>query len=95
MQPLVNYFNNPKIIRILGLEYQRRKPMEERQEKLLQQLEAEGKQIAKYRKHLLDLVKSGQFINCSKMLQICNELNTHISSFDQINDQLIALESAS
>lgn len=69
--------------------------MEERQEKLLQQLEAEGKQIAKYRKHLMDLVKSGQLINCSKMLHFCNELNTHISSFDKINDQLIALDTIS
>lgn len=69
--------------------------MEEQQEELLQQLEAEGKNIAKYRKHLLDLVNSEQLINCSKILHICNELNTHISSFDQINDQLIALESAS
>lgn len=68
--------------------------MEELQEELLQQLENEGQQIARYRKHLLDLFKSGQVINCSKVLHLCNELNTHISSFDNINEQLIALESA-
>ncbi|MGN0154308.1 MAG: hypothetical protein ACI4A3_07640 [Lachnospiraceae bacterium] len=69
--------------------------MEELQEKLLQQLETEGQQIAKYRKSLLDIVSSGKKIDCSKMMHICNCLNKHISSFDRINDELVKLESIS
>lgn len=66
--------------------------MEEQQEKLLMQLEAEGQQIAKYRKRMLDLARSGNKIDCLKMLHICNKLNTHISLFDCINNQLAELE---
>lgn len=69
--------------------------MEEQQEKLLKQLETEGQQIAKYRKLMLDLARSGKKIDCSRMLHICNKLNNHISSFDRINDQLVELEAAS
>lgn len=69
--------------------------MEEQQENLLKQLETEGQQIAKYRKLMLDLARSGQKIDCSRMLHICNKLNKHISSFDRINDQLVELEAAS
>ena len=69
--------------------------MEEQQEKLLKKLEIEGLLIAKYRKRLLEIARSGQKINCSKMMQICNNLNKHISSFDKISEQLITLESIS
>lgn len=69
--------------------------MEEQQENLLKQLEAEGRQIAKYRKLMLDLAHSGKKIDCSRMLHICNKLNHHISSFDRINNQLVELEAAS
>ncbi len=69
--------------------------MEEQQENLLKQLEAEGRQIAKYRKLMLDLAHSGKMIDCSRMLRICNKLNKHISSFDSINHQLVELEAVS
>ena len=69
--------------------------MEEQQENLLRQLETEGQQIAKYRKLMLDLARSGKKIDCSRMLHICRKLNKHISSFDEINNQLIELETAS
>ena len=66
--------------------------MEEQQEQLLKQLEVEGLLIAKHRKRMFDLVRSGRKINCSKMMHICNSINKHISSFDNISNQLIALE---
>lgn len=69
--------------------------MEEQQENLLRQLETEGQQIAKYRKLMLDIARSGKKIDCSRMLHICRKLNKHISSFDEINNQLIELETAS
>lgn len=68
--------------------------MEEQAENLLMHLEAEGRQIAKCRKLLSDLVHSGEVIDCSQMLLLCNNLNMHISSFDQINEQLTELENA-
>ena len=43
--------------------------MEEQEEYLLTQLEAQGKKIAKYRKQLTELTYSSQPINCSLQLQ--------------------------
>ena len=68
--------------------------MEEHADNLLVQLESEGQKIANYRKSISDLIHSGNAIDCSKMLQLCNKLNEHISSFDEINEQLIQLEEA-
>ncbi len=66
--------------------------MEEQEEYLLTQLEAQGKKIAKYRKQLTELTYSSQPINCSLMLKICNRLNRHIAAFDRINQQLLELD---
>lgn len=66
--------------------------MEEQAENLLKQLETEGQQIAKYRKLMLEQVRSGKKIDRSRMMHICGELNKHISSFDKINERLVELE---
>ena len=57
-------------------------------------LEREGVHIADCRKKLSDLILSGDKIDTDLMLSLCNKLNDHISSFDQINEQLIALENS-
>lgn len=66
--------------------------MEEREEMLLQQLEAEGRQIARCRKTLSDIIDSGRKINCPKLITICKSLNEHIGVFDKINDELSRIE---
>lgn len=66
--------------------------MEEQEDKLLMHLEGEGQKIAEYRKQISNLMNSGDQIDCSQMLLLCNKLNEHISSFDEISEQLIHLE---
>lgn len=66
--------------------------MEEQADNLVMQLEAEGQEIAKCRKLILDMLQSGQKIDCSRMLSLCNHLNEHISTFDEISEQLDTLE---
>ncbi|MBR1598452.1 MAG: hypothetical protein IJ661_06075 [Lachnospiraceae bacterium] len=62
--------------------------MEKHEEALLQQLEAEGKEIAKYRLDIKNIVYSGKKINLSAMLRVCRTLNSHIEAFDKIDDEL-------
>lgn len=66
--------------------------MEEQEEILLLRLEAEGMQIAKYRSRLISITSSGRIINSSQLLGICNKLNNHIKTFDNINAELSRLE---
>ncbi len=66
--------------------------MEEQADDLLKHLEVEGKQIAKCRKLLSDLILSGDKINCSRVMSLCSRLNAHISAFDKIDEQLTELE---
>lgn len=62
--------------------------MVKHEEILLQQLEHEGKEIARNRKELSKIINSGNRINCSKILRICRRINTHIDLFDQLDREL-------
>ena len=66
--------------------------MEEQQEVLLEQLEAEGREIARYRKSLLSIISSGKKINSSRLAILCEHLNKHISYFDKLSAELSTLE---
>ena len=66
--------------------------MEEQEELLLLKLEAEGMQIAKYRRQLISITSSGRLINSTRLLYICKHLNSHIKTFDSINAELSRLE---
>lgn len=66
--------------------------MEEKEEALLAELESEGKQIAKYRKKLINLINSGKKINSSRLTIICECMNQHIGAFDKISAELTVIE---
>lgn len=62
--------------------------MEKHEEILLEQLEAVGKEIAKCRNELTEMINSGSRINCSRLVRICRQLNEHIDIFDKIDAEL-------
>ena len=62
--------------------------MEKHEDILLHKLEAEGQEIAKCRLEIKSIVYSGKRINLSAMLRVCRKLNSHIESFDRIDDEL-------
>lgn len=62
--------------------------MDMHEELLLRQLEREGREIARYRMELSNMINSGNKIDCSKLLRICRKLNEHIEEFDRIDTEL-------